>query len=158
GYADRAGRVEAQRHEAPELPEMPADSRLFHVRRAQDIRGQIAALEFGLDLPFEPARMFAVFGVPSTRVRGEHAHRECHQALICSGGRVRVAADEGGRLEGVVRARPDIGLYIPPKVWASQYAFTDDAVLVVLASHPYDPHDYVRDYREYRRLVANDWT
>jgi UDP-2-acetamido-3-amino-2,3-dideoxy-glucuronate N-acetyltransferase len=158
GYADRAGRVAAQRHVPEAIPDMPSGSRILHVRRGQDIRGQLAALEFGPDLPFTPVRMFAVFGVPSTRVRGEHAHRECHQALVCLGGSVSLVIDDGSAIEEVVLDRPDIGIYIPPKVWATQYAFTDDAVLVVLASHSYDPDDYVRDYSEYRRLVANDWT
>jgi hypothetical protein len=41
---------------------------------------------------------------------------------------------------------PRIGLQIPPRVWSVQYKFTSDAVLLILASHPYDPSDYVRDY------------
>ena len=57
----------------------------------------------------------------------------------------------------VVLDRPDIGIYVPPKVWSTQYAFSDDAVLLVLASHPYDPDDYVRDYGEFRRLLASNW-
>jgi len=31
-------------------------------------------------------------------------------------------------------------------VWAIQYKYSRDAVLLVLASHPYDAADYVRDY------------
>lgn len=123
-------------------------ARTFAVRRAADSRGGLAATEFA-ELPFTPRRFFAVFGVPSARVRGEHAHRTCHQALVCLQGSVTIVLDDGLAREQVVLEDPGTGLYIPPMVWASQYRFTPDAVLGVLASHPYDAGDYIRDYDEY---------
>ena len=49
---------------------------------------------------------------------------------------------------------PAIGLYIPNMVWAIQYKYSRDAVLLVLASHPYDSSDYIRDYDEYLAALA----
>ena len=121
-------------------------ARTFPMRRASDIRGELAACEFAADLPFVPLRFFAVFGVPSTRVRGEHAHRTCHQALLCLDGSVTVVLDDGSRREQIILDDPGIGLYVPPMMWTSQYRFSADAVLGVLASHPYDETDYIRDY------------
>ena len=60
--------------------------------------------------------------------------------------------DDGLRRDEVVLDDPGIGLYIPPMVWGSQFGYSPDAVLTVLASHPYDAADYVRDYEEFRVL------
>jgi hypothetical protein len=33
-------------------------------------------------------------------------------------------------------------------VWGIQYKYSGDALLIVFASHPYDPGDYIRVYDE----------
>ena len=35
--------------------------------------------------------------------------------------------------------------------WAVQYTYSADALLLVFASDPYDPADYIRDYDEFLR-------
>jgi UDP-2-acetamido-3-amino-2,3-dideoxy-glucuronate N-acetyltransferase len=87
-----------------------------------------------------------VFGVPSVETRGEHAHRECHQFLVCVRGSVSVVADDGRRREEYLLDRPELGLHLPPMVWGIQYRYSADAVLLVFASHYYDPADYIREY------------
>jgi hypothetical protein len=64
-----------------------------------------------------------------------------------------VHADDGQRRAEVVLDRPGRGVLIPPMVWASQFNYTTDAALLVLASHPYDNDDYIRDYDEFLALV-----
>lgn len=112
-----------------------------------DLRGRLTAGELpGEGIPFTPQRWFLVYDVPSREVRGEHAHRICHQFLVCVSGSVRVAVDDGERRSEVVLDDPTLGLYVPPGIWASQFRYEADTVLLVLASHPYAPDDYIRDY------------
>ena len=108
-----------------------------------------AAAEFERVLPFAPRRCFTVFDVPSRDVRGEHAHRECWQFLVCAHGSVMVHVDDGTRSATVALDSPHRGVLVPPMVWASQYRYSPDAVLVVFASHPYDDADYIRSYTDY---------
>jgi UDP-2-acetamido-3-amino-2,3-dideoxy-glucuronate N-acetyltransferase len=123
-----------------------------------DLRGKLTAGELPGDaVPFEPRRWFLVYDVPSREVRGEHAHRVCHQFLICVSGQVNVAVDDGEKREEVVLDAPTVGLYVPPRVWASQYRYDDDAVLLVLASHPYDSADYIREYETFLSEVSLGW-
>lgn len=123
----------------------------------EDLRGSLTAGELPSDgIPFTPHRWFLVYDVPSREVRGEHAHRECHQFLICVAGKVSVAVDDGRHRGEIVLDSPSVGIYIPPLVWGSQYRYEDDAVLLVLASHPYDSDDYIREYDEFLRLVDGD--
>ena len=119
---------------------------LHRLPMVPDLRGNLTVGEFGIDVPFVPARYFMVFGVPSRETRGEHAHRACHQFLVCVRGSCAVVADDGRRRIEVVLDTLDSGLYLPPMTWGIQYRYTADAVLLVFASHHYDPADYIRDY------------
>lgn len=130
-----------------------AGARLHPVTSATDLRGSLVATDFA-ELPFPPQRVFSVFGVSSEFIRGSHAHRECQQFLICVTGSIRCLIDNGTVRDEVSLDSPHMGLHMPPMIWGTQYKYTRDAVLLVLASHPYDADDYVRDYDEFLRLVA----
>jgi UDP-2-acetamido-3-amino-2,3-dideoxy-glucuronate N-acetyltransferase len=129
--------------------ELTGGARLIPLRVASDLRGSLAAIELGKDLPFEPARFFAVFDVPSKDVRGEHAHRACEQVLVCLRGSVACIVDDGANRTEVLLDRPGVGLYMPAMTWGTQYRYTGDAVLGVFASLPYDGDDYIRTYEEF---------
>jgi dTDP-4-dehydrorhamnose 3,5-epimerase-like enzyme len=118
----------------------------------EDMRGNLSVGEFARSIPFEAKRYFLVFGVPSRDIRGEHAHRECHQFLICIAGNCSVVVDDGKNRTEVLLDRPNLGVYVPPAVWSVQYKYSSDAILLVFASHFYDPADYIRDYSEFLRL------
>ena len=121
----------------------------------QDLRGMLSAGEIGKHVPFEVKRYFLVFGVPGKEVRGEHAHRTLQQFLVCAHGACHVVADDGENREEFVLDSPSVGVYVPPMIWATQYKYTQDAVLLVLASAPYDASDYIRDYSEFCSSLAS---
>jgi UDP-2-acetamido-3-amino-2,3-dideoxy-glucuronate N-acetyltransferase len=120
----------------------------------QDIRGNLTAGETGRGLPFLPQRYFLVMDVPSGETRGAHAHRTCSQFLVCVAGACSVVVDDGTHRLEVRLDDPCLGIYVPPGVWAIQYKYTRDAVLLVLASHPYAADDYIRDYDEFLAAVG----
>ena len=120
----------------------------------QDLRGNLTAGEVPGDVPFTPQRYFLVLDVPTGETRGSHAHRVCEQFLVCVTGSCAVVVDDGQNRLEVALDRPNRGLYIPPMVWATQYKYTRDAVLLVLASHPYEASDYIRDYEEFLASIA----
>lgn len=127
---------------------------LHRLPRVADIRGSLTVGEFDRSIPFAAKRYFMVFGVPSVETRGEHAHRECHQFLICVRGSCAVVADNGTQRQEYLLDRPDIGIHLSPMVWGIQYKYSADAVLLVFASHYYDSSDYIRDYSEFRQLAG----
>jgi UDP-2-acetamido-3-amino-2,3-dideoxy-glucuronate N-acetyltransferase len=126
---------------------------LIQLSQAVDLRGSLIAGEVGNNLPFEPKRFFTVFNVPSSEARGSHAHKECEQFLVCLNGSVRAVVDDGRQKEEFILDRPELGLYMPARTWGTQYKYSRDAVLLVLASHFYDSEDYIRDYGEFIDLV-----
>lgn len=117
-----------------------------------DVRGLLSFGEIRQHLPFEIKRYFLVFSVPGQHVRGEHAHRTLHQFLLCVHGRCHVMVDDGIRREEFLLDNPALGVHVPPMVWAVQYKYSEDAVLLVLASDFYDAADYIRDYSEFLAL------
>jgi acetyltransferase-like isoleucine patch superfamily enzyme len=119
----------------------------------EDLRGKLVAAEIEAFLPFRVKRFFMVHGVPGREVRGQHAHRTCHQFLVCVRGSCRVIADDGSHRQEFLLDDPVTGVYLPPKTWGVQYDYSPDAVLLVLASHAYDPRDYLRDYEAFLKLV-----
>lgn len=118
-----------------------------------DARGNLTVGEFQRDIPFEVMRYFVVFDVPSSEIRGEHAHKECHQFLVCLHGSCAVVADDGVNRQEFNLKRPEQGVYLPPLTWGVQYKYSADAVLLVFASHHYDDADYIRDYQEFLKIV-----
>ncbi len=129
---------------------------LLTLRLVDDLRGALVAGEHPSQLPFAVSRFFTVFGVPGPEVRGEHAHRECHQLLLAVAGSLEVICDDGFETRSYSLSRPEVALHIPPMVWGVQHQYSSDAVLLVLASHSYDPDDYVRDYDEFKRLARTN--
>ncbi|MGV8978033.1 MAG: WxcM-like domain-containing protein [Cellulomonas sp.] len=155
GYVHEPVPEVAAPHHEVNTAELVGGARIIPITVAADLRGSLAAVELGWDLPFVPARFFAVFGVPSKDVRGEHAHRECAQVLVCLRGSVRCIVDDGARRDEVLLDSPNIGLYMPPMTWGTQFDYSADAVLGVFASMPYNGADYIRDYDDFIDTSGN---
>ena len=159
GYADAARHAEPAETpgEAPALADVTASVvsgvTIHRLRRVDDLRGSLAAAEFNRHVPFNPLRFFMVFDVPGRDVRGEHAHRTCRQFLVAAQGSVSVVVDDGSAREEITLSSPDRGIYVPPMVWAAQYRYSPEAVLLVFASDYYDADDYIRDYDTFLSLV-----
>lgn len=108
--------------------------------------GEIRILEFAA-LPFVPVREFEIDQVRATVVRGGHAHRVCHQLFRCLHGfailHVWAPGDTAPETYRLDRAQPAI--HVPPQRWVELTLGSESATVSVLASHPYEPADYVHD-------------
>ena len=129
-------------------------AQLYDLPHIPDMRGSLSVAEYEKNLPFIPIRCFWIFDVPSKEIRGEHAHKELHQYLICIKGSVNVVLDDGIKRTEIVLDKPNIGLHIPPLIWGVQYKYSENSVLLVLASAAYDSDDYLRNYEEFIEYAA----
>ena len=111
-----------------------------------DERGNLIFAEIGQCLPFQVKRFFVVFDVPTTEVRGQHAHKELHEFVVALRGSVTISVDDRREQKSFLLNRPTQGLHIPPQTWRTLYEYSSDAVLLVLASETYNAEDYIRDY------------
>ncbi len=118
-----------------------------------DDRGQLVAIEEGIDLPFDVRRVYYIYDtLPGVR-RGFHAHLQLQQILLCVNGSCKINLDDGYETAEVVLDKPNVGLYISNNMWREMYDFSDGAVLLVLASEHYTEADYIRNYDAFLEMV-----
>jgi hypothetical protein len=118
-------------------------------------RGHLSVGNFPSDIPFIPKRYFLVFDVPSNEYRGQHAHHNCHQFLVCIKGSLNLEVDNGQSKCDILLDSPELGAYLPPLTWGVQHNYSRDSVLLVFASDYYESSDYIRDYDEFLELTNN---
>ncbi len=122
-----------------------------------DSRGQLIALEaYSEQIPFEVKRVYYIYDTTPGTVRGNHAHKELKQVLICVSGACTIVCEMPNGTKTEHRLDwPDRGLLIEGLVWRQMKDFSKDAVLMVLASEHYDEKDYIRDYAAFRAAAKN---
>ncbi len=119
-----------------------------------DERGKLVVIEGNESIPFEIKRVFYIYGSDSSVIRGQHANRESQFVLINVAGTSKVRVTNGKQEEIIELNRPMMGIYIPQMIWKDMYDFSEDSVLLVLASTHYDGSEYIRDYNEYMKEVC----
>jgi WxcM-like, C-terminal len=131
---------------------LPGGARLLPLPSIASESGRLTPVERGV-LPFEIERVFYLYDIPAGAHRGGHAHRALEQVVVAVMGSITVELDDGTRCETVDLRQPDVGLYVPPRVWSELADFASGSIAVVLASTLFDESDYIRDREEYRRTV-----
>lgn len=114
-----------------------------------DERGKLVVIEGGMAIPFDIKRVFYIYGSDSTVVRGQHANRESEFVLINVAGKSKVRITDSKEEFVVDLDKPMMGVYIPKMIWKDMYDFSEDSVLLCLASTHYDGQEYIRDYNQY---------
>ncbi|MEZ8412229.1 FdtA/QdtA family cupin domain-containing protein [Vibrio splendidus] len=118
-----------------------------------DDRGNLVVLEGNKNIPFSIKRVYYLFDLQSDIPRGFHAHKELIQVAVCVKGRCDILMDDGKNKEIVTLDSPDKGLLIDAMQWHEMQNFSDDCVLLVLASDVYDEADYIRSYEQFQNEV-----
>lgn len=129
------------------------DCSLCELNKMHDPEGNLTFMYQNVHVPFPINRVFYSYDIPGGEDRGAHAHKECHQFLIAASGSFEVVLDDGINKRTVLLNRPFWGLHVPPGIWASEQGFSSGSICLVLASHGYDPDDYIRDYDDYLKYL-----
>lgn len=129
--------------------------RLLSFKQLGDERGSLVVVEGdGMDVPFDIKRIFYIYGSDNDVVRGQHANRKTKFVLINVAGTSKVRVDDGKGNEVVFSLnRPHTGIYFSEMIWKEMYDFSEDSVLLCLASEPYDNSEYIRDYDDFVRII-----
>lgn len=119
-----------------------------------DHRGSLVVLESNKNLPFEVKRLYYIFDAKPDVPRGFHAHKELHQIAFCIKGKCKMLMDNGMERQEVWIDQSNKGLLIPPLIWHEMHDFSDDCIMLVLASDYYDESDYIRRYDEFTEFIS----
>lgn len=120
-----------------------------------DSRGALVVAESNKSIPFDIKRLYYIFDTKSDVPRGFHAHKKLHQVAFCIKGKCKMMMDNGKQKQEVWLDTPNKGLIIPPMIWHEMHDFSEDCILLVLASEHYDEDDYMRDYDEFKSQVIS---
>lgn len=131
-----------------------AEVRMLEFKQKGDDRGHLVVVEGSEDIPFEIKRIFYIYGSDKDVVRGQHANLHTEFVLINVAGKSKVKVKDGKGNEAIFSlCRPHTGIYLPKMVWKDMYDFSEDSVLLCLASEHYDAEEYIRDYDEFVKIV-----
>lgn len=112
-------------------------------------KGNLSVVQNGDTIPFDVKRVYYLYDVPGGESRGAHAHKELSHLIVAASGSFTVTLDDGKVKRSFLLNRPYQGLLVVPGIWRDLDDFSSGSVCMVLASHPYDKEDYIRDYDEF---------
>lgn len=125
---------------------------IIKLPKITDPRGNLSVIQSLANLPFNIARCYWVYDVPSGMDRDGHAFYTSSELIVSLSGSFSVEIDDGHENKTFHLNRPDMGLYIPPMVWREVKEFSTNAIAMFLSSELYDPADYINDYNQYRLI------
>ncbi len=105
-----------------------------------DERGNLTVIE--KVIPFDVKRIFYIYGIDKS-TRGGHRHKSTIQAAICIVGSCRIYNNNGKGEEYFILDKPSKCLILNPEDWHTMDQFSENAILMVLASQYFDPSDYI---------------
>ena len=132
---------------------MIEECKLIEFTQKGDERGHLVIVEGNQDIPFDIKRVFYIYGSDKNVVRGKHANYRTEFMLINVAGTSKVRVDDGTSEKVFELNRPHMGIYLPKLVCKDMYDFSEDSVLLVLASEHYDASEYIRDYDSYLEVM-----
>jgi dTDP-4-dehydrorhamnose 3,5-epimerase-like enzyme len=125
-------------------------ARIINLPKISDPRGNLTFIEGnGRHIPFDIKRAYWIYDVPGGEKRGGHAYRRNEEFIVALSGSFDVVLDDGAQRTTYSLNRSYFGLYVPKMMWRQLENFSTNGVTLILASQPYDPADYIRDYDEF---------
>lgn len=130
------------------------DCRIITLNKHHHENGNLTVVEGGKELPFDIRRIYYIYDVPGGAERGGHSHKDCASFLVAASGSFNVEITDGVDKQVFTLNRSNMGLYIAPGIWRTLNNFSSGSVALSIASHDYDPDDYVCDYNEFLQRTA----
>lgn len=123
--------------------------KLINLKKISDGRGNLTPIEENKDIPFDIKRIYYLYNIAENKIRGEHAHKNLQQLILCLNGSFDIIIDNGYSIEKFILNDPSVGLYVPKMHWRILENFSKESICLVLASDEYNEDDYYRNYDEF---------
>jgi dTDP-4-dehydrorhamnose 3,5-epimerase-like enzyme len=131
-----------------------SECRIIELPKITDPRGNLTAVEGGIQVPFEIRRVYYLYDVPGGATRGGHAHKALQQLIIAMSGSFDVVLDDGREQARFHMNRSHYGLYVCPMTWRELDNFSSGSVCLVLASQRFSEDDYYRDHTTFMKAAG----
>lgn len=130
-------------------------SKLIELPRIEDgIDGTISIAENFSHIPFAIKRVYYIYELTNKdAIRGKHAHKQLEQVLFCVNGSCEIELDDGKNRQSILLDKPNIGIYLGIELWHTMKKFSDNCILLVMASDVYKESDYIRNYEDFIKYI-----
>lgn len=125
------------------------DCRIVELGKHHGATGNLTVVENGKIERFDTKRVFFIYDIPSGVSRGGHSHKTLRELIVAASGSFEVYVNDGKNEKSFTLNNPSKALLLPAGVWEELRNFSSGAVALVLASIPYRPTDYIRDFQEF---------
>lgn len=116
--------------------------------------GNLTIAEGMKNIPFEIKRVYFINNLFNKKsVRGKHAHKELEQVIFCINGQFTIDLDDGTTKQSIVLDDSHYGIRLGARLWHEMRDFSNDCVILVLASEYYNEDDYIRSYDEFLKYI-----
>ena len=116
--------------------------------------GKLSVAESDIDIPFNIKRVYYIYDFDSNKsIRGYHAHKTLEQVLFCISGSFTLKLFDGINYYEEKMNKPNIGLFIGKYIWHTMHNFSDNCIILVLASEHFDETDYIRDFNNFKKII-----
>lgn len=134
------------------MDDIPTEPAIIDLPKFLDRRGNLSFIEQGQHIPFDIVRTYWVYDVPGGETRGGHAYRQNQELIVALSGSFDVVLiNAAGERRVWHMNRSYYGLYVPSMWWREMENFSTNSLALVLASTPYNPEDYIRDFDQFRK-------
>jgi hypothetical protein len=128
--------------------------KIIELPKISDAKGNLTFIEGMSQIPFEIKRSYYMYDIPGGSIRGSHAHKNLHQFVVAMSGSFDIILSDGYNEKRFHLNRSYYGLYIGPLMWRTLDNFSSGSVCMVLASDIYREEDYIRDHKEFLKIIA----
>ena len=125
------------------------DCRIVELGKHHGATGNLTVIENGKVENFDTQRVFFIYDIPGGVSRGGHSHKTLRELIIATSGSFEVYVNDGKNERSFLLNHPSKALLLPAGVWEELRNFSSGAVALVLASIPYSPEDYIRNFDEF---------
>ncbi|HEY2358153.1 MAG TPA: DegT/DnrJ/EryC1/StrS family aminotransferase, partial [Phenylobacterium sp.] len=130
--------------------------RLVELQTIPMPNGILGVAEVSKHIGFPIHRAYYIRDVPAGQSRGAHGHKALRQCFLCLRGSVSLAISKHGLTQTVQLSRPSQAAVVSAGCWRDLSDFSEDSVVIVLASDEYDEADYIREHADFVRWDAGD--
>jgi dTDP-4-dehydrorhamnose 3,5-epimerase-like enzyme len=118
--------------------------------------GCISIAENFVNIPFAIKRVYYIYNLgDSNALRGMHAHKNLEQVLFCIKGSFTLSLDNGESKTEIIMDKVNKGIYLGIDVWLTMRNFSEDCIILVLASELFNEDDYIRNYDEFINYIKS---
>jgi hypothetical protein len=127
---------------------------LINLPKFLDPRGNLSYIEEDTHLPFKIRRVYWIYDVPGGEHRGGHAFMETEELIVALSGSFDAVLHDGLKEHRFPLNRSYYGVYVPKMMWRMLENFSTNSLALIIASTDYSDEDYIRDFEEFRNIVA----